>query len=71
MDQRGRTIMGVSFVLGLTIGIVVGAITGNMGIWLSLGVALGLIAGAVISQTSKKGEDVEDSSEPDSEASEE
>ena len=48
IENRAQ-IIGISFVVGLTIGIVVGAATDNMGLWIAIGTVIRLIVGAVIS----------------------
>lgn len=58
MGNRAQ-IIGISFVVGLTIGIVVGAVTDNMGIWIAMGTVIGLIAGAVIATVLTSREDEE------------
>ena len=89
MDKRGRIngkslgvylVLGAGFgsAIGTGFGVIVGAVTNNVGFWLPIGVAmgaaigggLGLLVWAVASQASEEGEDVEDSSEPPIEASE-
>lgn len=47
MGIRAR-ITGIGFVAGLNIGIVVGAVTDNMGFWIGIGTAIGLVFGAAI-----------------------
>ena len=47
MGNRAR-ITGIGFVAGLSVGIVVGAVTDNMGLWIGIGTAIGLIFGAAI-----------------------
>ena len=47
MGNRGRRI-GIGFVAGLSIGIVVGSVTDNMGLWIGIGTAFGLVFGAAI-----------------------
>ena len=47
MGNRAR-IIGIIFVAGLTVGIVVGAVTDNMGLWIGIGTAIGLVFGAAI-----------------------
>jgi uncharacterized protein involved in exopolysaccharide biosynthesis len=44
--------------VGMTIGIVVGRITDNMGLWIAIGSIVGIMAGAVITmvRTSENGE---------------
>jgi hypothetical protein len=51
-------IIGISFMVGMTIGIVVGRITDNMGLWIAIGSIDGIMAGAVITmvRTSENGE---------------
>jgi F0F1-type ATP synthase assembly protein I len=51
-------IIGISFMVGMTIGIVVGRITDNMGLWIAIGSIVGIMAGAVITmvRTSENGE---------------
>ena len=69
---------GIGSAIGTSIGVVVGAVTDNTGIGIAMGAAfgaavgggLGLLVWAVANQASEEGEDVEDSSEPPSEASE-
>tara|TARA_B100000809_G_C14904108_1_gene447343 strand:- start:54 stop:191 length:138 start_codon:yes stop_codon:yes gene_type:complete len=34
--------------MGLTVGIIVGAVTDNMGLWISIGTVFGLVFGAAI-----------------------
>lgn len=47
MGNRAR-ITGIGFIAGLSVGIVVGAVTDNMGLWIGIGTAIGLIFGAAI-----------------------
>ncbi len=47
MEKRGQ-IIGIGLVAGVSIGVVVGAITDNMGFWIAIGTAIGLLVGAVI-----------------------
>ena len=58
MENRAL-IIGISFVAGLNIGIVVGALTDNMGLWIAIGTAIGLIVGAVIATVLTRREDEE------------
>jgi len=57
MEIKAQTI-GISFIVGMIIGIVVGRITENMGFWIAIGPVIGIMAGAVIAtvRTSQKGE---------------
>ena len=48
MGNRVRRIIGIGFVAGLSIGIVVGAVTDNMGFWIAIGTTVGLVFGAAI-----------------------
>ena len=48
MGNRARRIIGIGFVAGLSIGIVVGAVTDNMGFWIAIGTTIGLVFGAAI-----------------------
>ena len=48
MGNRSRYIIGISFVVGLTVWIVVGSVTGDMGLWVSMGTLIGLVFGAAI-----------------------
>ena len=70
MGKKGQ-IIGISFVAGLTIGIVVGALTDNMGLWIAMGTVIGLLIGAVLA--SRAAEDNDDSrrDSPPSDTSEE
>ncbi len=58
MDTRTR-IIGIGLIAGLNIGIVVGAVTDNMGFWIAIGTAIGLILGAAIAtlRTRQAGEE--------------
>ncbi len=47
MGNRAR-ITGIGFIAGLSVGIVVGAVTDNMGFWIGIGTAIGLVFGAAI-----------------------
>ena len=47
MGNRAR-ITGIGFIAGLSIGIVLGAVSDNMGLWIGLGTALGIVFGAAI-----------------------
>jgi F0F1-type ATP synthase assembly protein I len=58
MEDRAK-IIGISFVAGLTIGILVGSVTDNMGLWIAMGTVIGLIVGAVISTVLTSREDEE------------
>ena len=62
MEKRGQTI-GIGLVAGTSIGVVVGAITDNMGFWIAIGTAIGIVVGAVIAtvRTSPAAEDSGDS----------
>jgi hypothetical protein len=57
MEIRAQTI-GISFIVGMIIGIVVGRITENMGFWITVISVIGILVGAVIAtvRTSQKGE---------------
>ena len=57
MEIRAR-ITGISFIVGMIIGIVVGRITDNMGFWAAMGSLIGIMVGAaiVILRTSQKSE---------------
>lgn len=57
MEIRAR-IIGISFIVGMMIGIVVGRITDNMGFWAAMGSLIGIMVGAaiVILRTSQKSE---------------
>ena len=70
MGKKGQ-IIGISFVAGLIIGIVVGAVTDNMGLWIAIGTVIGLLIGAVLA--SRAAEDNDDSrrDSPPSDTSEE
>ena len=48
MGNRARRIIGIGFVAGLSIGIVVGSVTDNMGLWIGIGTTIGLVFGAAI-----------------------
>tara|TARA_B100000809_G_scaffold201965_1_gene202650 strand:+ start:1584 stop:1781 length:198 start_codon:yes stop_codon:yes gene_type:complete len=41
-----NSIIGIGFIIGLTIGIVVGSVTDNMGFWIAMGTGFGLVFGA-------------------------
>ena len=58
MEKRGQ-IIGISLVAGVSIGVVVGAITDNMGFWIGIGTAIGLLVGAAIAtlRTSQEAEE--------------
>ena len=58
MDNRLQ-IIGISFVAGLIIGIVVGAVTDNMGLWIAIGTVIGIVVGAAISTLQASREDEE------------
>ena len=58
METRAR-IIGISFVAGLTVGIVVGSATDNMGLWIAIGTVIGIVVGAAISTLRAGGEDEE------------
>ncbi len=58
MENRAQ-IIGISFVAGLTIGIVVGAVTDNMGLWIAIGTVIGIVVGAVIATVRTSQEDEE------------
>ena len=58
MENR-RQIIGISFVAGLFIGIVVGSVTNNMGLWIAIGTVIGIVVGAAISTLRAGGEDEE------------
>ncbi len=70
---------GIGSAIGTSIGVVVGAVTDNTGVGIAMGAAfgaaigggLGLLVWTLASQASHVGEDVENSSEPTSKASEE
>ncbi len=47
MGNRAR-ITGIGFIAGLSVGIVIGAVTDNMGFWIGIGTAIGLVFGAAI-----------------------
>jgi len=47
MEKRGQ-IIGISLVAGSSIGVVVGAITGNIGFWIAIGTGIGIVIGAAI-----------------------
>ncbi len=47
MEKRGQ-IIGMSLVAGASIGVVVGAVTDNVGFWIAIGTGIGLLVGAVI-----------------------
>lgn len=51
-------IIGISFIVGMTFGSIVGRITDNMGLWIAIGSVVGIMAGAVIAtvQSSENGE---------------
>jgi uncharacterized membrane protein YoaK (UPF0700 family) len=57
MEIRAQTI-GISFIVGMIIGSVIGRLTENMGLWIAIGPVIGIMAGAVISivRSSQKGE---------------
>ena len=56
MEIRAR-IIGISFIVGMIIGITIGRITDNMGLWIVMGSVIGIMVGAVISmvRTNPKG----------------
>lgn len=47
MEFKGKAI-GIGLVAGMNIGVVVGAITDNVGIWIAMGVVFGIVVGAGI-----------------------
>jgi hypothetical protein len=47
MGKKGQ-IIGISVVADMFIGIVVGAVTDNMGFWIATGTVIGLLIGAVL-----------------------
>ncbi len=47
MGNRAR-ITGIGFIAGLSVGIIVGRVTDNMGFWIGIGTAIGLVFGAAI-----------------------
>jgi len=47
MEIRTR-IIGISFIVGMITGVVVGRITDNMGLWVAMGSVIGIMIGAVI-----------------------
>ena len=47
MEKKGQ-IIGIGLVAGISIGVVVGAVTDNMGLWIGLGTTLGIVVGAAI-----------------------
>ncbi len=57
MEIRARTI-GISFIVAMMIGIVVGRVTDNMGLWIAIVSLIGIIVGVVIDmlRTSQKNE---------------
>jgi hypothetical protein len=57
MEFRAQ-IIGISFIVGMIIGIEVGRITENMGFWITIISVIGILVGAVIAtvRTSQKGE---------------
>jgi uncharacterized membrane protein YoaK (UPF0700 family) len=57
MEIRAQTI-GISFIVGMIIGSVIGRLTENMGLWIAIGPVIGIMAGAVIAivRSSQKGE---------------
>ena len=70
MGKKGQ-IIGISFVAGMFIGIVVGTVTDNMGLWIAMGTIIGLLIGAVLATraTEDNGDSRPDS--PPSDTSEE
>ena len=62
MEKKGQ-IIGIGLVAGISIGVVVGAVTDNMGLWIAMGTAIGIVVGAVIAtvRTSPTAEDSGDS----------
>ena len=58
MEKRAQ-IIGISFVVGMNIGIVVGAVTDNMGLWIGIGTAIGIVVGAMIATVLTSREDEE------------
>ena len=62
MGNRAQ-IIGIGFVAGLSIGIVVGAVTDNMGLWIGIGTAIGLGCVDISSEPYESTDEVQESQE--------
>ena len=48
MSTEQLRIIGIAVALGISTGVVIGAVTDNVGLWVALGVTFGAAAGAVV-----------------------
>ena len=52
-QKSQNKLIGIGLINGLIIGVVVGAVTDNMGFWIAMGTSLGFVFGAGLSAQQK------------------